>query len=83
MKKNENASYLCNEFADILLNKYIDYSNPPLEIRINLLKQIVEFIIHFNNNGIILDDFDSNYIFIQGLENPTVKILHNCNNFNY
>ena len=77
MAKNEETSYLCFEFSDLLLSKYINYANPSIEIRIKLMKQFVEFIIQLNNQFAKLDHIDLNYIFIEGLEDPVLKIFYN------
>jgi hypothetical protein len=78
-KKSENLSYLCFEFLDIKLSDYINYALPNLKIRINLMKQFVEMIIHFHNNKLPLDDIDINYLFIDGLDSPVLKILYHGN----
>jgi hypothetical protein len=76
--KSKESAFLCFQFSDILLCNYIAYAVPPLEIRLSLLRQFLELMIHFRNFDMELNDFDINYIFVEGLENPTLKILYNC-----
>jgi hypothetical protein len=76
MTKSNDSSYLCFEFTDILLSSYISCASPDLQIRLILLKQFIELILHFDSMNIKLDNLDTNYIFIEGLENPVIKILN-------
>jgi hypothetical protein len=76
MTKNIEISYICFEFSDILLSSYISCAVPDINIRLSLLRQLTEYIIHCKNKNIKLDKLDSRYIFIEGLDNPKLKILH-------
>jgi hypothetical protein len=79
--KNNDTSYICFEFSEILLSSYISCALPDLNTRLLLLKQCTELIIHFKKMNIKLDKLDSCYIFVESLENPVVKVLyHGINN---
>ena len=76
MNKNLDQSYLCFEYSDNLLSNYIECISPHLVTRLNLLKQCTQFILHFKNNNIKLDNLDNYYIFVNDLIEPTLKILY-------
>jgi hypothetical protein len=77
--KNEISFFIQYEFSDITLSKFILNSEPSLETRLDLLKQFVKILIHFHNNNIELDHVDGNYIFVENLESPVLKIFYNGN----
>jgi hypothetical protein len=79
MTKNRYTSYLCFEFSEILLSSYISNASPDLYSRLSLLKQCTELLIYFKKINIRLDKLDSNYIFVESLENPNLKVLYHGN----
>lgn len=77
--KEKEQLLLWYEFKDILLYKFISKAQPDLNMRLNLMKQFLEILIHFYNNNFNLDYLDLNYIFIETIDNPKVKVLYNGN----
>jgi hypothetical protein len=76
LNKKEDTICLCYEFTDISLIKYIRNANPSLNTRLLLMRQAIDYIIHFHNHKIKLDEIDMNYIFIEHLDDPVLKILN-------
>jgi hypothetical protein len=79
MTKPEKTFYLCFEYSDIPLSTYIANARPNLVCRLSLLKQCTELIIYFKNTNTKLDRLDSNYIFIESIESPNLKVLYSGN----
>jgi hypothetical protein len=76
MTRGFDTTYICYEFTDILLSKYIVKALPGLDIRLSLLRQCVEILHYFKKMNLAIDIFDSNYIFIEGLDNPIIRVLY-------
>jgi hypothetical protein len=76
INKSLDSSYLCYEFTDILLSKYIIKAIPDLITRLSLLKQATEYLLYYKKMNLALDSFNGNYIFIEGLDNPFLRILY-------
>lgn len=79
VKLNQKYNYLSFEFSEIRLIDYIQYSKPELRTRLSLLKQLTELIIYIKRKEISLHNLDVNYIFVENLENPMLKLLCHCN----
>lgn len=80
--KADNESYIIYEYNNgIRISDYILNSVPDIRIRINLLKQFIEILLGLHEKEIPLFDFNSDFCFIENLEEPNLKMIYNVNGY--
>ena len=81
-KKSENEYYIIYEYSHgIRLSDYIINAIPPIKLRLFLLSQLVEILISLLNNKIEIYDFNSDFCFVDGLDQPNIKMIYNVNGY--
>lgn len=80
--KSENESYIIYEYNNgIRISDYILNSAPDIKIRLSLLKQFIEILLGLHEKEIPLFDFNSDFCFIENLEEPNLKMIYNVNGY--
>ena len=81
-KKSENEYYIIYEYSHgIRLSDYIINAIPSIKLRLVLLSQLIEILISLVNNKIEIYDFNSDFCFVDGLDQPNIKMIYNVNGY--